>query len=86
MLIIDGHTFHVLTKFIQFTCNHKIVYLYLPAYSIYLLQLLDIDVFSSLKQNYKTLLAKKTRFITYNINKADFISLIQKAQQQGITP
>ncbi len=37
-----------------------------------------------MKQNYNTLLAEKTRFTTYNIDKADFISLIQKARQQGI--
>ncbi len=30
------------------------------------------------------LLAEKTRFTTYNIDKADFISLIQKARQQDI--
>ena len=38
-----------------------------------------------MKQNYKKLLAKKTRFSTYNFDKADFISLIQKARQNGIT-
>ena len=31
------------------------------------------------------LIAEKTRFTTYNIDKADFISLIQKARQYGIT-
>ena len=46
---------------------------------------MDVKVFGPWKQNYKTLLAEKTRFTTYNINKADFISLIQKARQQGIT-
>ena len=57
----------------------------LPAHSTHLLQPLDVGVFGPLKQNYKTLLAAKTRFTTYNIDKADFISLIQKARQQGIT-
>lgn len=38
-----------------------------------------------MKRNYKTLLAEKTRFTTYNIDKADFISLIQKARRQGIS-
>ncbi len=54
-------------------------------YSTHLLQPLDVGVFGLLKQNYRTLLAEKTRFTTYNIDKADFISLIQKARQQGIT-
>lgn len=78
MLIIDGHTSHISTKFIQFTHEQKIVCLCLPAHSTYLLQSLDVGIFSSLKQNYKMLLANKTWFIIYNINKADFISLIQK--------
>lgn len=51
----------------------------------HLLQPLDVDVFGPLKQNYKKLLSKKTYFTTYNIDKADFISLIQKARRQGIT-
>lgn len=76
MLIVDGYTSHISTKFIQFTRKHKMVCLCLPAHSIHLLQLLDIDIFSLLKQNYKTLLAEKTQFITYNIDKTDFVSLI----------
>ncbi len=48
-------------------------------------QLLGVGAFCFLKQNYKTLLAHNTRFTTYNIDKADFIALIQMARQQGIT-
>ena len=85
-LIVDGHVSYILTKFIQFAREHKIMCLCLPAHSTHLLQPLNVGVFGPLKQNYKTLLAEKTRFTTYNIDKADFISLIQKARQQGITP
>ena len=85
MLIVDGHASHVSTEFIRFTREHKIICLCLSAHSTHLLQPLDVGVFDPLKQNYKTLLAEKTRFTTYNIDKADFISLIQKARQQGIT-
>ena len=35
MLILDENAFYILTKFIQFIREHKIVYLYLPAYSTY---------------------------------------------------
>ena len=59
MLIIDGHVFHVSTEFIRFAQEHKIVCLCLPAHFTHLLQPLDIGVFGFLKQNYKTLLAKK---------------------------
>ena len=81
MLIVDGHASHVSTEFIRFAQEHKIVCLCLPAHSTHLLQPLDVGVFGPLKQNCKTLLAEKTRFTTYNIDKADSISLIQKAQQ-----
>ncbi len=50
-----------------------------------MLQPLDVGVFGPLKQNYKKLLSEKTRFSTYNVDKADFISLIQKARRQGLT-
>ncbi len=60
------------------------MFLCLLAHSTHLLQFLNVGVFNPLKQSYKTLLAEKTQFTTYKIDKADFISLIQKACQQGI--
>ena len=86
MLIIDKYAFYLSTKFIQFAHEHKIVCLCLPTHSTHLLQSLDVGIFGPLKQNYKTLLAKKTGFTIYDIDKADFIFLIQKTQQQSITP
>lgn len=76
MLIVNKHASYISTKFIQFTRKHKGIYLYLLTDSTYLLQLLNIGVFGSLKQDYKMLLAKKTSFKIYNIDKVDFISLI----------
>ncbi len=49
-----------------------------------MLQPLNNDVFGPLKQNYKKLLSKKTRFTIYNIDKADFILLIQKTRRKEI--
>lgn len=51
---------------------------------MYLSQSLDLAIFNCLKQNYKILLVKKPKFTMYNIDKADFISLIQKILYQGI--
>ncbi len=85
LLIIDGHASHMSTKFITFTRANKIICLCLPPNSTHLLQPLDVSVFGLLKKNYKKLLSKKTRFSTYNIDKTDFISLIQKARRQGIS-
>ncbi len=85
LLIDDGHTSHMSTEFITFTLANKIISLCLPPHSTHLLQPLDVSVFGPLKQNYKKLLSEKTRFSTYNIDKTDFISLIQKARQQDIS-
>ena len=65
--------------------THKIICLCLPPYLTHLLQPLNVSVFGPLKQNYKKLLAKKTCFSNYKVDKADFISLIQKARQYDIT-
>ena len=85
LLIVDGHASHVSNEFIKFVKANKIICLCLPPHSTHLLQPLDVSVFGPLKQNYKKLLAEKTRFTTYNIDKVDFISLIQQARRQGIT-
>ncbi len=50
--------------------------LYVLLNSMYLLQPLDIGIFGPFKQGYKKLLSKKTWFTIYNVDKADFISLI----------
>ncbi len=61
------------------------IYMCLLLHSTHLFQPLDVSVFGSLKQNYKKLLSEKIRFSTYNIDKTDFISLIQKARRQDIS-
>ncbi len=76
MLTVNNYTSHVTSEFIYFPKEHKIVCLCLKAHLSHLLQPFDIGVFNFLKQNYKTLRAEKTRFTTYNIDKADFISSI----------
>ena len=85
LLIVNGHASYVSTKFITFIRAHKIICLCLPTHLAYLLQPLNVSVFGPLKQNYKKLLSEKTRFSTYNIDKTDFISLIQKARRQDIS-
>ena len=77
LLIFDRYASHVSNEFIKFVKANMIICLCLPPHSTHLLQPLDVSIFGPLKQNYKKLLAEKTRFITYNIDKVDFISLIQ---------
>ena len=74
--IVDGNASYISTEFIKFTQPNKIICFFLPPHLPHLLHPLDVGVFGPLKQNYKKLLSGKTRFTTYNIDKADFISLI----------
>ncbi len=85
LLIADRNASNISTEFIKFTRTYKIICLCLPLHLIYLLQLLNVTAFGPLKQNYKKPFSEKAHFLTYNIDKADFILLIQKARRQGIT-
>lgn len=76
IVIVDGHTSHVSNELIKFIKAYKIRYLYLLFHVIYILQLLDVNIFGLLKQNYKKLLFQKLCFITYNFDKVDFILLM----------
>ncbi len=51
VLIVDKHTSHIQTEFIQFSQEYRIVCLCLPIHSTYLLHSLNAWVFGSLKQN-----------------------------------
>ncbi len=73
MIVVDGHVSHVNNEFIKFTQRNKIVCPCLLVHLTHLLQPLGVDLFDPLKRNYKTLLAEETRFITCNIDKANFI-------------
>ncbi len=54
------------------------IFFFLPLHLTELLEPLDVGVFGILKQNYKKFLSKNTCFTTYDIDRTDFISLIQK--------
>ncbi len=81
IMMVDGNVFHVSNKSILFAQKHKIMYLCLSIHFRHLLWSMVVEIFGALKQSYKTLLAEnKIRSKTYNINKPNFISLIQQAK------
>jgi len=54
LLILDRYTSHISLEFVQYYEDYKIIPLYLSPYSTYILQPLDIGIFSSLTKAYKT--------------------------------
>ena len=61
LLICDGHDSHISADFIQHCIANDIVLLLLPPHSSHLLQSLDVDVFSLLKQAMRCLLNRLYR-------------------------
>lgn len=85
LLLVDGHSSHVSSEFIIFAKSRKIECLCLPAHATHLLQPLDVGVFGPLAHSYKKHLESFTRFTTYNIDKVDFLNLVQKARKEAIS-
>ena len=61
LLIYDGHDSHISADFIRHCIANDIVLLLLSSHSSHLLQSLDVDVFSSLKQAMRCLLNRLYR-------------------------
>jgi len=59
LLILDGHHSHTTHEFIWQCYISKVQVLYLPAHCSHILQSLDLGVFSSLKQRYRSLLSTR---------------------------
>jgi hypothetical protein len=53
LLILDGHESHKSLTFQDLCEQSKIITLYMPLYTSYILQLLDVGCFTPLKQAYK---------------------------------
>ena len=85
LLLVDGHSSHVSLQFIEYARSKKIECLCLPAHTTHICQPLDVGVFGPFARSYKTHLESLTRFSTYNIDKTDFLTLVQKARKEGIS-
>lgn len=84
LLIVNGHSSHVSSEFIIYAKSKKIECFCLPAHTTHLLQPLDVGVFSLLASSYKKHLESLTRFSTYNIDKVNFLTIVQKARKEAI--
>lgn len=87
MLYINGHASYISTAAIKFTIKYKIILLYLLAYTTYILQPLDVGIFSPLATIYKNHLHRSTLLgAGYNIDKCDFLEFYKFARRQALIP
>ena len=85
LLLVDGHDSHISTDFIKVCEAKKIILLCLPPQTTHLLQPLDVGCFGPLAYHYKKELELVTRFNTVNVDKVDFLQIVQKARKLAYT-
>ncbi|KAK8090514.1 transposase [Apiospora phragmitis] len=62
LLVVDGYGSHITTDFIYLCFLYRIRLLFLPPYTFYVLQPLDLAVFSPLKTAYRKVLGNINQF------------------------
>ena len=81
LLVLDGHNSHVNPEFDQFSLDHNIIVVCMPAHSSHLLQPLDVGCFSALKQSYGRLVEQIMSRGINHIDKREFLLLYKQARQ-----
>jgi hypothetical protein len=72
LLVLNGHKSHHSAEFEVYCQEHSIITLYMPAYSSYILQPLEVGCFSPLKQAYDWQIKEIIRAQITHISKDDF--------------
>jgi len=76
ILILNKHNFYITTAAIEYCIKSKIILLCLLLHATYILQPLDVSVFSLVAVTYKSIITNKYAFrATYNINKCNFLKI-----------
>jgi hypothetical protein len=87
LLIMDGHGSHISAEFIMLCKENNLQVLYLPAHASHLLQPLDLNPFSVLKNRYRQELRELSALDdAAPIKKDRFIQLYEKARGHGLSP
>ena len=75
LLILDGYSSHATPQFQEYYKVYRIISLYMPAHTSYLLQPLDVSYFSPLKATYRREVAELARQGVFYIDKEEFLSI-----------
>ena len=84
LLVLDDHSSHVTLEFDQFCLEHQIIVLCMLPHSSHLLQSLDVDCFSVLKQAYRRLVEQIMGNGVNHIDKCEFLPLYRQARQAAL--
>ena len=85
LLIVDGHGSHTSDEFITIYYLNNVYLLFFPTHTSYVLQLLDLGCFSSLKTTYRRLIGEHTALTdTTKIGKANFLEFYAEAREIGL--
>ena len=79
LLILDSHESHLNQDFKDYCLKYKILTLYIPTHSLYILQPLNIVYFSPLKQKYSKRVQDLARQRVFYINKEGFLLAFKDA-------
>ena len=85
MFVLDGYKSYLSTEFQKFYKDYTIITLYLPAYSFYLIQPLNVGCFSILKRMYSKELKLFIQAGINYITKIEFLITFYTAYNNSIT-
>jgi hypothetical protein len=85
LLILDGHGSHVTLEFSDFCDVHDIVLFCLPAHTTYLLQPLDVGLFSPLQKYYGKFVEYYYLATNVGISHSQFLPIYKKARAKAYT-
>jgi len=84
LLILDGHSSYIMFEFDQYCLNQSIIILCMSLHSSHLLQSLNVDCFSVLKQLYEKCVEMLMSLDINQIDKQKFLSIYQKAHAEAL--
>jgi len=84
-LVLDSHGSHTTAEFDRYCAKNNIITLYMPLYSSYILQPLNVSCFAVLKKVYGQLVESYIRVGINYINKLNFLALYQQARVTILT-
>ena len=85
LLILDGHNSHCTFKFCNYSADHKIIVICLPAHTTHALQPCDVGAFGPLAQSWKRVVILASQSLI-SIRKDNLLSYYHTARSEALKP